>query len=155
MRHASSPFPPPPLPLFSCRLAVGSPSSPFPPPPLLLIGQINLPLPHVLPPHAPSRSLATPHRGWETEGHKPTTLVQASLPSPPFPKLHGAGRALSTESRYYARCPRRRRGGCAAAYSPGSHPGTGHPLLLRDLEVSPSPSDATFRCCYCRLTVSV
>jgi hypothetical protein len=55
----------------------------------------------------------------------------------------------------YARCPRRRRGGCAAAYSPGSHPRTGHPLLLRDLEVSPSPSDATFRCCYCRLTASV
>jgi hypothetical protein len=25
--------------------------------------------------------------------------MQASLPSPPFPKQHGAGRALSTESR--------------------------------------------------------
>jgi hypothetical protein len=69
VRRASSPFPPPPLLLFSCRLAAGSPSSPFPLPPLSLTSQIHSASPACAPsPRPVSHSRHTSPRGDEDGG---------------------------------------------------------------------------------------
>jgi hypothetical protein len=69
VRRASSPFPLPPLPLFSCRLAASSPSSPFPLPPLSLTSQIHSASPACAPsPRPVSHSRHTSPRGDEDGG---------------------------------------------------------------------------------------